>query len=113
MMVQKEIDDVIGCERPPSIMDKRHLPYTEATILEIHRVGSIGALAVPHANNSRDVTFRGYNIPKGSFVFPNIWAMHREPGMWKYPEGFHPENFLNEKGSVVVPKAWLPFSVGE
>ncbi|XP_064626186.1 cytochrome P450 2U1-like [Lineus longissimus] len=110
--VQQEIDDVIGRERTPSMMDKRHLPYTEATILEIHRVGSIGPIGAPHSNNARDVMFRGYKIPKGSFVFPNLWAVHRDPASWKYPEGFHPENFLNENGEVVLPKTWLPFSSG-
>lgn len=38
--VQQEIDDVIGRGRMPSLKDKLLLPYTEATIMEIQRLGA-------------------------------------------------------------------------
>ena len=33
---------VVGKDRPPGMKDKGNLPFTEATILEIQRLGSIG-----------------------------------------------------------------------
>ena len=33
---------VVGQDRPPGMKDKGNLPFTEATILEIQRLGSIG-----------------------------------------------------------------------
>lgn len=45
--IQKEIDDVIGRERLPEWNDRRLMPYTMATIMEMHR-WQIGApLGVP------------------------------------------------------------------
>jgi len=45
--VQQEIDDVLG-DRPPSLDDRGRLVFTEATIMEIQRLGSIAPMAVPH-----------------------------------------------------------------
>jgi len=33
---------VVGQDRPPGMKDKGKLPFTEAAMLEIHRLGSIG-----------------------------------------------------------------------
>ena len=46
--VAEEIQLVIG-NRQPSLEDKVNLPYTEATILEIFRCGSVVPLGVVHA----------------------------------------------------------------
>ncbi len=40
--VREEIRRVIGSERHPCLSDKSKMPYTEATIIEIQRVGNIG-----------------------------------------------------------------------
>ena len=45
--VQQEIDSELG-GRPPSLEDRGQLSYTEATIMEIQRLGSIAPMAVPH-----------------------------------------------------------------
>lgn len=37
--VQQEIDEVVGRGRLPSVKDKPQLIYTEATIMEIQRLG--------------------------------------------------------------------------
>lgn len=35
----------------------------------------------------------GYNVPSGTRVFINIWAMGRDPMIWDNPEEFYPERF--------------------
>lgn len=43
-------------------------------------------------------TVGGYTIPKGTKVFINVWAMHRDPKGWDNPSNFKPERFLNDNG---------------
>ena len=68
--VQEELDRVVG---PPSnhgqtsLALRDRLPYTEATILEIQRLAAIIPTAMPHCV-TKDVTFRGYHIPKETQV---------------------------------------------
>ena len=38
---QRQIDDVIGRHRAPSMKDKASMPYVEATILEILRMSDV------------------------------------------------------------------------
>ena len=45
----------------------------------------------------------GYTIPKGTWIMPNVWALHRNPTEWKDPELFIPERHLNEDGTM-APK---------
>ena len=56
--VQQEIDDAVGRNRLPRLSDKPELPYTEAALHEIQRIGSIVPLGVPH-KCMEDTTFRG------------------------------------------------------
>ena len=59
--VQKELDDVTSRNRFPRISDKPDLPYTEAVLCEIQRIGTIVPLALPH-RCSEDTTLFGYSI---------------------------------------------------
>ncbi len=110
--IQDEIDSVVGRNRLPNISDREHLPYTEATMMEIQRIGSVAPLAVPHYA-SEDTALLGYNIPKGTIVLGNIWAVHYDPKKWKDPESFCPDRFLNNGVLIDQPEQYLPFSVGK
>lgn len=110
--VQKEIDEVIGRERNPKMDDRGSLPYTECALYEVFRYSSIAPLALPHAT-TKDVTFRGYHIPKGTCVMPNIYSMHFDKKLWGDPENFRPEHFMDETGTMRQhPDGFLPFSTG-
>jgi coumaroylquinate(coumaroylshikimate) 3'-monooxygenase len=50
---------------------------------------------LPHRANA-NVKIGGYDIPKGSNVHVNVWAVARDPAMWKNPLEFRPERFLEE-----------------
>eukprot|EP00058_Branchiostoma_floridae_P016375 XP_002601863.1 hypothetical protein BRAFLDRAFT_121141 [Branchiostoma floridae] len=110
--VAAELDSVVGRDRLPELSDREATPYTEATILEVMRMGSIAPLSLPHATTV-DTTLRGYQIPKGTWVVPNLWALHRDPDTWGDPDVFRPERFLDENGKPVPkPAALMPFSAG-
>ncbi len=61
--VQAEIDAVVGSSRQPSLTDRDNMPYTNAVIHEIQRMGNIRPLNVVRMA-SRDTTLDKYIIPK-------------------------------------------------
>lgn len=69
---QEEIDRVVGSERLPDFTDEHKLPYISAIVKEILRWGAFVPTGIPHTNAADDV-YKGYFIPKGSFIVPNAW----------------------------------------
>ncbi len=70
--VQQELDEVFGeGSHEFCLADKAKLPYTEATLHEIQRHGSIAPLGIPH-EALKDVDLGGYRIPKGTAVHINL-----------------------------------------
>ena len=57
--VTKEIDEVIGQGRLPCISDRGSMPYTEAVLTEVNRLGSVSSVGLPKSV-TRDTTFREY-----------------------------------------------------
>ena len=80
--------------------------------MEILRHADVTPLAVAHTV-SDDVVFMGYRIPKGCIVLPNINSVLRDEAIWKDPEIFRPERFLDEHGNVLKPEEFIPFSMGK
>ncbi|XP_038058684.1 cytochrome P450 2J6-like [Patiria miniata] len=109
--VQAEIDAVVGRNRLPRMADKPELNFTRAVIWEVQRLSLIVPLGVAHAA-AADTQFRGFLIPKGTLLFPNLWAVARDPKVWSDPDQFKPERFLNDKGEAVQAEELIPFSIG-
>jgi cytochrome P450 len=93
---QAEIDSVLGTDTLPTLADRGRLPYVEALILEVFRWGQVVPTGVPHATSTDDV-HRGYFIPKGSIIIPNIWRFTHDPRAHRNPYAFDPERFLGPK----------------
>lgn len=108
-----EIDAVISSrDGLPSLDDKRHLPFTEAVILETMRIKTLVPLAAPHAV-SRDKELNGYFIPKGTMVMVNLYSVHMDRKVWRDPAVFRPERFLDEDNKVFGGERIIPFSLGK
>ncbi|TFY58716.1 hypothetical protein EVJ58_g6245 [Rhodofomes roseus] len=69
---QDEMDRVVGHDRLPTLEDRDSLPYLECIQKETYRWLCPVPLSLPHAS-SEDDEYRGYFIPKGTTVIPNLW----------------------------------------
>ncbi len=98
--LHNEIVEVIG-ERNPSIEDRTCMPFTEAVILETLRYHSVAMFAIPHLARC-DTELNGYLIPKGTYIFPNLWALHHDDRYWEQPWEFNPHRWI-ENGMIVGP----------
>ncbi|XP_078525885.1 cytochrome P450 2J2-like [Lissotriton helveticus] len=108
--VQAEIHQVIGHSRQPLTEYRKNMPYTNAVIHEVQRIGNILPLGVLRQSN-RDTTLRGFHLPKGTIVMANQTSVLYDENEWKTPDIFNPEHFL-ENGKFKKRDAFLPFLIG-
>jgi len=133
--LQLELDAVVGAERSPTLNDRKRqdlasyitstmmfdifmrklhcrLPYTECVIMEVMRCSSIVPVGVSHTS-LEDTKLGGYDIPKGTLVFANLYQVHHDPEVWGEPDEFRPERFLNPDGSCMQRhESLMPFGAG-
>ncbi|CAH8310949.1 unnamed protein product [Eruca vesicaria subsp. sativa] len=102
-----EIDEVIGSDRLIEEQDIVKLPYIQNIMSETLRLYPVVPMLLPHLA-SEDCMVAGYDVPRGTMVLVNAWAIHRDPKMWEEPEKFKPERFEKEGEE----KKMLPFGMG-
>ncbi|CAH8315370.1 unnamed protein product [Eruca vesicaria subsp. sativa] len=102
-----EIDDKIGFDRLVEEPDIVNLPYLQSILSETLRLYPVVPLLLPHLSSS-DCKVAGYDIPRGTMLLTNVWAMHRDPTLWEDPEMFKPERFEKEGEAEKL----LPFGMG-
>ncbi|XP_072537927.1 cytochrome P450 2J4-like [Salminus brasiliensis] len=110
--VQAEIDQVFGSSRQPSMMDRDNLPYTNAVIHEIQRIGNIIPLNLARTA-TKDVQIGKYVIPKGAMVLSNLTSVLHDKAEWETPQCFNPGHFLDNDGNFRRRDAFMPFSAGK
>ena len=97
-------------DRVPSVSDLPKLHYTEMVIREALR------LYPPAPGLARepieDVTIGGYNVPKGSLVSANTYAIQRDSRFFADPEGYDPDRFAPGWEERIPRYAYLPFGAG-
>ncbi|EHA98995.1 Cytochrome P450 2J2 [Heterocephalus glaber] len=109
--VHAEIDRVVGQGQQSSLANRESMPYTNAVIHEVLRMGNIIPLNVPR-EVSVDTALGGYHLPKGTMILTNLTALHRDPTEWATPDTFNPEHFL-ENGQFKKRESFLPFSLAQ
>ncbi|KAG7307930.1 hypothetical protein JYU34_006546 [Plutella xylostella] len=109
--VHEEIDRVVGRARPPSLDDRKNMPYTEACIREVMRCESIVPLGIPH-RAMLDTQLGQYDIPEGTLVAANYVALHMDKEIWGDPENFRPERFIQDGQLKPSLDKSLPFGAG-
>ncbi|XP_068655426.1 flavonoid 3'-monooxygenase [Aristolochia californica] len=90
---QRELDSVVGRDRLVSETDIPQLPYLQAVVKETFRLHPSTPLSLPRIA-SESCEINGYFIPKNSTLLVNVWAIGRDPDVWKDPLQFRPDRFL-------------------
>ncbi|CAM8971632.1 unnamed protein product [Rhodiola kirilowii] len=89
-----EIDAVTSQDRLVDEADLPKLTYLQAIVNGTLRLYPAAPLLVPHYS-SAECTIQGFHIPRGTMLFVNAWAIHRDPEVWEDPLSFKPERFEN------------------
>ncbi|EIW56875.1 cytochrome P450 [Trametes versicolor FP-101664 SS1] len=109
LKAQEEMDRVVGSGRLPDFSDRNSLPYLDAVLEEVYRWRPSLPMAIPHRVVTDD-KYHDYDIPAGSMVIPNIWAMTRDIRYFPEPEEFRPERFLAssaQEGELLLPSSFV------
>nr|AKH41024.1 cytochrome P450 CYP76AA24 [Thuja plicata] len=113
--IQVELEEFVGRNRRVEESDIDHLPYLQAVVKEVLRLYPAGPLMIPH-RAATSCEIEGFLIPKNTQVLVNVWAMGRDPNVWKEPTKFMPERFLEgEKASKDFKGQdfeFIPFGAG-
>ncbi|XP_047068003.1 desmethyl-deoxy-podophyllotoxin synthase-like [Lolium rigidum] len=92
--------------------DLADLKYLRLVIKETLRLHPSVPLLLPRESTETSKVL-GYDVPKGTTVFVNTWAICRDPKYWDAAEEFKPERF--ESGSVDFKGTnfeYTPFGAG-
>ena len=103
-----ELDMHVGKDRLIEESDLPKLRYLRSIISETLRVFPVAPLLLPHMS-SDDCQIGGFDIPRGTLLLVNAWALHRDPQVWVDPTSFKPERFENgERENYKL----VPFGIG-
>ncbi|CAL5424670.1 unnamed protein product [Camellia sinensis] len=103
-----EINAHVGQDRLIDEHDISKLHYLQAIISETFRLFPAAPLLVPHIS-SDDCIIGGFNMPRGTLLLVNAWAIHRDPKVWDDPTSFKPERF---EGGEMEGHKLMPFGMG-
>uniref|UniRef100_A0A0W0F7H8 Cytochrome p450 n=1 Tax=Moniliophthora roreri TaxID=221103 RepID=A0A0W0F7H8_MONRR len=106
----REIDAVVGNSRLPTYEDRKSLPYIEAIYREVMRWHP--AIPMVLHTSTEDDRYSDYDIPQGSIVFANVWAMTHDERVYADPYKFNPERFLDVNGRLNDDDTILGFGFG-
>ncbi|XP_030537995.2 cytochrome P450 81Q32-like [Rhodamnia argentea] len=104
-----ELDHVIGRDRLADEADIHKLPRLQSIINEALRLFPPAPLLVPH-ESAEDCTVGGFDVPRGTMILVNAWAIQRDPKVWDDPTSFKPERCEGLEGDH--SGRLLPFGMG-
>ncbi|XP_074308800.1 cytochrome P450 81Q32-like [Silene latifolia] len=105
-----EIDFQVGEDHLVDEMDLPKLQFLQNIVSETLRMFPAAPLLLPHMS-SQECTIGGFNVPRGTMLLANVWAVQRDPNLWNEPEEFKPERFDSSDPDQYKLQL-LPFGLG-
>ncbi|KAJ1275973.1 hypothetical protein BS78_05G178100 [Paspalum vaginatum] len=110
---QLEIRHVLAGQESVQEAALRDLRYLKAVIKETLRLHPPTALIFRLCLEDGQKV-QGYDVPKGTILVTNAWAISRDPKHWEDPESFVPERFQGERDLDLGGSnfSFMPFGSG-
>ncbi|CAL4991529.1 unnamed protein product [Urochloa decumbens] len=109
---QAELRSVLKGKPKVSEDDLVQMKYLKVIVKETLRLHPPGPLLLPRESRA-SCKILGYDVPKGTTVLVNAWAIGRDPKYWEGAEVFRPERF---ESSTIEFKGtdfeFIPFGAG-
>ncbi|KAK3019708.1 hypothetical protein RJ639_003942, partial [Escallonia herrerae] len=85
-----ELESYVGQDRLVDETDIPNLHYLQSIVNETLRLFPAAPLLVP-CQSSDNSTVGGFDVPRGTMLLVNAWAIPRDPVVWDDPTTFRPE----------------------
>ena len=102
-----ELDTHVRKDRLMEESDFPKLHYLQSIISETLRLFPAAPVLVPRMS-SDNCQIGGFNIQRDTILLVNVWAIHRDPKLWKDGTSFKPERFENGESETYK---LLPFGL--
>ncbi|XP_074583263.1 cytochrome P450 78A9-like [Curcuma longa] len=115
LVMHGEVQARLQAELDAAAQAKMAVPYLQAVIKETLRVHPPGPLMSWARMAMEDVSVGGSIVPAGTTAMVNMWAIARDPTVWRNPLRFDPDRFLGPAAEFSVMGADLrlaPFGAG-
>uniref|UniRef100_A0A0D9YNE9 Cytochrome P450 n=1 Tax=Oryza glumipatula TaxID=40148 RepID=A0A0D9YNE9_9ORYZ len=109
---QNEVRSILKGKPSVTEADMANLKYLKMIVKETHRLHPVLPLLIPR-ECQQTCQIMGYDVPQGSVIFINSWAIMRDPKHWDDAETFKPERF--EDGEIDLKGTnyeFTPFGAG-
>ncbi|CAI9110093.1 OLC1v1010058C1 [Oldenlandia corymbosa var. corymbosa] len=107
-----ELSEIIGKGKLIEEADVSRLPYLRCIVKETLRLHPPVPFLIPRKVD-QDVEVCGYNVPKGTQVLVNVWAIGRDDTIWDNALEFKPERFMESELDIRGRDfELLPFGAG-